>query len=94
MVVINKLGTLVMCLYDCSNDYQGFPKNRIQTGCLMIFIGLSLIKLNSTDFFDVYLISPKANHPDSGMLGETPELCSNVRVLQISNKSLTHITTW
>ena len=30
--------------------------------------------LNSTHFFDVYLISPKSNrvaHPDSGMLGET-----------------------
>ena len=30
--------------------------------------------LNSTNFFDIYPISPKSNrvaHPDSGMLGET-----------------------
>ena len=38
----------------------------------MIFI--VHMALNSTHFFEVYLISPKSNrvaHPDSGLLGET-----------------------
>jgi hypothetical protein len=49
--------------------YQGFPQNRVQTGCLLIFIGF--IALNSTPSFDVYQINSKSNHPVSGVLGET-----------------------
>ena len=61
-------------LYKCKASAYYRDSSRIQTGCLMIFIGCYINLLNYIHFFDVYLISPKSNqvaHPDSGMLDET-----------------------